>query len=114
MGINEHATLCAIGVPKVPFRILKDGLGNELVGTMLYLDAVEKKDLNLYINCSGGEVVSSLAMTDTMRYIKSDVASVGFGGCIGMAGFLLAMGQKSKRCSLRNTRIVLHHPTGVA
>merc|ERR1712196_536892 len=31
-----------------------------------------------------------------------------------MAAFLLAMGQKSKRCALRNTRIMMHHPDGVA
>merc|ERR1711959_564874 len=62
----------------------------------------------------GGEVVPSLAMLDTMKYVKSDVVTVGLGGCMGMAGFLLAMGQKSKRYSLRNTRIMIHHPAGIA
>merc|ERR1712057_135833 len=80
---------------------------------MVYLDSENKKDLNLYINCPGGEMVSCLAMQDTMSYVKSEVSTIGFGGCIGMAGFLLAMGQKSKRCALRNTRILIHHPAGV-
>lgn len=31
-------------------------LGNQLVATMLYLDSENKKDMQLYINCSGGEV----------------------------------------------------------
>lgn len=31
-------------------------LGNQLVATMLYLDSENQKDLNLYINCSGGNV----------------------------------------------------------
>ena len=31
-------------------------LGNQLVATMLYLDSENKKDINLYINCSGGDV----------------------------------------------------------
>lgn len=29
-----------------------------------------------------------------MRHIKSDVVTVGFGGCMGMSGFLLAVGKK--------------------
>ncbi len=33
-----------------------DELGNQLVATMLYLSSENPKDLNLYINCSGGEV----------------------------------------------------------
>ena len=72
----------------------------QLVATMLYLDSENKKDMNLYINCSGGEVVPSLAIHDTMRHIKSDVGTVGFGGCMGMSGFLLAVGKKVRvrRC----------------
>ncbi len=31
----------------------------QLVATMLYLDSENKKDMNLYINCSGGEVGTS-------------------------------------------------------
>ena len=33
-------------------------------------------------------------MYDTMKYVGSDVSTVGFGGCMGMSGFLLAMGVK--------------------
>jgi ATP-dependent Clp protease protease subunit len=33
-------------------------------------------------------------MFDTMKYIGSDVGTVGFGGCMGMSGFLLAVGKK--------------------
>ena len=27
-----------------------------------------------------------LALHDTMKYLRSDVGTVGFGGCLGMAG----------------------------
>ena len=37
-------------------QAIDDELGNQLVGTMLYLDSENKKDINIYINCSGGEV----------------------------------------------------------
>lgn len=129
-----------IGVPRVPYRTPKEGgwqwvdiwnclyreriiflgkaideeTGNQLVATMLYLDSENKKDLNLYINCSGGDVVPCLALHDTMRHVGSDVVTVGFGGCMGMSGFLLAVGKKGKRYVLPNTRIMLHHPSGSA
>ena len=70
--------------------------------------------LSLYINCTGGDVVPCLALHDTMQYLESDVGTVGFGACMGMSGFLLAAGAKGKRCVLPNTRIMLHHPSGVA
>lgn len=40
------------------------------------------------------QVVPCLALFDTMKYIGSDVGTVGFGGCMGMSGFLLAVGNK--------------------
>lgn len=40
------------------------------------------------------QVVPCLALYDTMRHINSDVATVGFGACFGMSGFLLAVGKK--------------------
>lgn len=43
-------------------------------------------------------MVPSLAIHDTMRHIKSDVGTVGFGGCMGMSGFLLAVGKKVSSC----------------
>ena len=37
-------------------KAVDEELGNQLVATMLYLDSVNKKDMQLYINCSGGDV----------------------------------------------------------
>merc|ERR550514_510745 len=79
---------------------------------MLYLDSINNNDIKIYINCSGGDVTPCLSLLDTIRHVKSEVASVGFGGCMGMAGFLLSMGHKGKRFALLNTRMMLHHPTG--
>lgn len=73
-------------------QAIDDELGNQLVATMLYLDSENKKDISVYINASGGDVVPCLALHDTMKHIGSDVATVGFGGVMGMAGFLLACG----------------------
>lgn len=137
---RQVTRMMPIGVPRVPYRTPKEGswqwvdiwnclyreriiflskpvdeeLGNQLVATMLYLDSENKKDMNIYINCSGGEVVPCLAIHDTMRHIKSDVGTVGFGGCMGMSGFILAVGAKGKRNVLQNTHIMIHHPSGTA
>ena len=40
------------------------------------------------------QVVPCLAMFDTMKHIGSDVATVGFGACMGMSGFLMSVGKK--------------------
>merc|ERR1712217_978359 len=62
----------------------------------------------------GGEGRSCLEMLDAIQYINSDLVTLGFGSCHGMASFILAMGQKNKRFSLRNTSLIINHPTGVA
>jgi ATP-dependent Clp protease protease subunit len=137
---RQVTRMMPIGVPRVPYRTPKEGgwqwvdiwnclyreriiflskpvdeeLGNQLVATMLYLDSENKKDMNIYINCSGGEVVPCLAIHDTMRHVGSKVGTVGFGGCMGMSGFLLAMGAPGKRNVLQNTHIMIHHPSGTA
>ncbi len=50
------------------------------------------------------QVVPALAIHDTMKHIGSDVATVGFGACLGMTGFLMAVG---KKVSPRQLRTVL-------
>lgn len=37
-------------------KAIDEELGNQLVATMLYLDTENKKPIQLYINCSGGDV----------------------------------------------------------
>lgn len=129
-----------IGVPKVPYINKKNGdwywteiwnvlnqeriifltqpineeLGNQLLASMLFINGTGEQDIKLYINFTGGELVPCFSLLDTIRHIKSDVATVGFGGCLGTAGFLLSMGQKSKRYALSNTRIMINHPSGTA
>merc|ERR1711998_236995 len=91
---------------------INEEIGDQLIATILYLD--ESTKLNLYINTEGGEVVPCLALFDTMRYIKASVSTTGFGNCLGMAGVLLALGRRGKRQTLRNSRIMLKHPTSSA
>lgn len=93
---------------------IDDTMGNQLVGTMLYLDSESPKPMSLYINCPGGDVVPTMALKDTIAHMRSDTQTVAFGGALAMGGFLLACGTKGKRYSLPHTRIMLHHPSGAA
>lgn len=93
---------------------IDEELSNTLIGTLLYLDSQDNKDIMLYINSPGGEVVPALSLYDTCQSMKSDVGTLGMGGCVGQAGFLLATGQKGKRYSMPSTQIMLHQPSGAA
>lgn len=93
---------------------IDEEFGNQIVGTMLYLDSENNKDMNVYVNCPGGDVVPSLSIHDTMKHCRSDVGTVGFGGALAMGGFLLSSGAKGKRYCLPHTKIMLHSPSGAA
>ena len=94
---------------------LDDELANQLIATVLYLDSEDNaKDLKLYINTMGGDIVPTLALHDTLKYVTSPVSTVAFGAAFGAAAFLLATGDKGRRAALPNTRIMLHHPSGAA
>ena len=80
---------------------------------LLFLESQSPdKDIMMYINSPGGLVTAGLAMYDTMEFIKCDVATLVIGQACS-AGSLLAMaGAKGKRYALRNSRIMIHQPSG--
>jgi len=88
---------------------IADPMANTVIAQMLFLESEdEKKDIKLYINSPGGSVPATLAIYDTMQYIKPDVSTI----CIGMAAsgaaLLLAAGTKGKRFSLPNSEVLIH------
>jgi ATP-dependent Clp protease protease subunit len=105
-------------------RLLKDRIifigsaidsetANLLIAQLLFLESEDPdKDINFYINSPGGSVSAGLAIYDTMQYIKPDIATVCIGQAASMGAFLLAAGNKGKRFSLPNARIMIHQPMG--
>ena len=86
-----------------------DPVANAIIAQLLFLESEdEKKDIKLYINSPGGSVPATLAIYDTMQYVKPDVSTI----CIGMAAsgaaLLLAAGAKGKRFSLPNSELLIH------
>jgi ATP-dependent Clp protease protease subunit len=75
---------------------------------LLYLDSVDNRDINLYINSPGGSVVDGLSVIDTMNFIKSDVSTTCMGMAASMGSVLLSNGTKGKRFVLPHSRVMIH------
>ena len=83
-----------------------------VVAQLLYLEAQDPvKDIQFYINSPGGSVTAGMAIYDTMRYIKCDVATICVGMAASMGAFLLSAGTKGKRMALPNAEIMIHQPS---
>lgn len=92
---------------------IDDSLANTVIAQLLFLSSEnQEKEIQLYINSPGGEVYSGMAIYDTMQYIKAPVSTICVGLAASMASFLLAGGEKGKRFSLPNSRILIHQPIG--
>ena len=92
-----------------------DEIANLVVAQLLFLEAEDpEKDIYLYINSPGGSVSAGMGMFDTMNQIRPDVCTICIGLAASMGAFLLSAGQKGKRMSLPNSRIMIHQPLGGA
>jgi len=92
---------------------IDDHLSNLIVAQLLFLESEDPdKDIHLYINSPGGVVTAGMAIYDTMQYIKSPVSTICVGQAASMGALLLAGGEKGKRFSLNNSRIMIHQPLG--
>ena len=91
---------------------INDSAASLITAQLLFLEAENpKKDIYLYINSPGGLVTAGLGIYDTMQYVKADVSTLCIGQACSMGSFLLSAGQKGKRFSLPNSRIMVHQPS---
>jgi len=91
---------------------INDSAASLITAQLLFLEAENpKKDIYLYINSPGGLVTAGLGIYDTMQYVKPDVSTLCIGQACSMGSFLLGAGQKGKRFSLPNSRIMVHQPS---
>jgi len=90
---------------------IDDQVANTVVAQLLFLDSVEPgKDVAMYVNSPGG--ASLFAIYDTMRFLRSDVATYCLGQAASAAAVILAAGTHGKRFALPNSRVLLHQPHG--
>ena len=92
---------------------VSDDIANIIIAQLLFLEAEDPdKDITFYVNSPGGVVTAGLAIYDTMRYVKCDIATLCMGQAASMGAVLLAAGTPGKRYSLPNSRILIHQPMG--
>ena len=91
---------------------INDNVASLVTAQMLFLESENpKKEIYLYINSPGGLVTAGLGVYDTIQYIKPPVSTLCIGQAASMGSFLLASGEKGKRFSLPNSRIMVHQPS---
>jgi ATP-dependent Clp protease, protease subunit len=88
-------------------------MATEVIMKLLYLDNSKPgSEISLYINSPGGSVDDTMAIYDTIRFIRSPVATYCIGRAQSGAAVILASGAKSKRFALPHAKIMLHQPWG--
>ncbi|HSH79531.1 MAG TPA: ATP-dependent Clp protease proteolytic subunit [Herpetosiphonaceae bacterium] len=99
--------IVVLGTPVV------DEIANVIVAQLLFLEHEDpERDIWLYINSPGGSITAGLAIYDTMRMVRCDVATVCMGLSASMGTILLAGGTHGKRYSLPHSTIHMH-PAGI-
>jgi len=88
---------------------IDDDTANLTIAQLLFLENQDqKKDIVIYINSPGGSVTATMAIYDTMQFVKSDISTI----CVGMAAsgaaVILAAGKKGKRFALPNSEVMIH------
>ncbi|MBI2000539.1 MAG: ATP-dependent Clp endopeptidase proteolytic subunit ClpP [candidate division NC10 bacterium] len=92
---------------------IDDAGANLIIAQLLFLEAEDPdKDIHLYINSPGGSVTASLAIYDTMQFVKPAIETICMGQAASGAALLLAAGTKGKRMALPHSRIMIHQPYG--
>lgn len=90
---------------------IDDHIASLTIAQLIFLEAEDsEKDISLYINSPGGSVTSGLAIYDTMKFIKPDIATICVGMAASMGAILLAGGTAGKRSSLPHSKIMIHQP----
>jgi ATP-dependent Clp protease protease subunit len=92
---------------------IDDAVANTVVAQLLFLDSVEPgREIAMYVNSPGGSSTALFAIYDTMRFLRSDVATYCLGQAASAAAVILAAGTPGKRFALPNARVLIHQPHG--
>ncbi len=94
--------------------MVDDKSAKHVIDRLMYLDAIETKDIHLYINSPGGYVTSGFAIYDCMKSLKSEVSTICTGFAASMGSILLSAGEKGKRFIQPHARVMIHQPSGGA
>ncbi len=79
-----------------------------LIQQLLYLESRNIKEITIYINSPGGEVISGLSVYDTIMGLKTPVKTVAIGTAASMGSIIFLAGKK--RYMLPHSRVLIHDP----
>lgn len=91
-----------------------DKTAKHVVDRLFYLDAISNEEIKLYINSPGGYVTAGFSIYDTIKSIKSPVATICTGLAASMGSILLSVGAKGRRFIQPHARVMIHQPSGGA
>jgi ATP-dependent Clp protease protease subunit len=89
---------------------INDESASKIIMALLQFDYESGEDISLYINSPGGVVTSTLAIYDTMQFVRSRVKTYCIGQAASGAALLLAAGAKGYRYILPHARTMIHQP----
>lgn len=117
MGLNEMLLdnrIIFLDLPLDPrITVNSSTVCSHIIKSLLYLAQVKRdQDISLYINCPGGDIDDTLAIYDTMSFLKCDVATYCVGAASSGAALILAAGTKGKRYALPHAKVMIHQPWG--
>ena len=87
-------------------------LAERVISQLLVLDSESHEPIRMILTTNGGHIESGFAIYDVMRFIESEVITVGAGWVVSMGVPILFGATKENRLSLPNTRFMLHQPIG--
>lgn len=82
-----------------------------IVAQLLYLDSIDGRDINIYINSGGGDCYSGLELVSVMDFVKSEVSTTVLGLAASMGAVIASSGEKGKRFLLPYSRFMVHQPS---
>ncbi|NND16775.1 MAG: ATP-dependent Clp protease proteolytic subunit [Eudoraea sp.] len=94
--------------------MVDDDSAKHVIDRLLYLDMLNNKEIQFYINSPGGYVTSGFAIYDTIKSIKSPVSTICSGLAASMGSILLSVGKKGRRFIQPHARVMIHQPSGGA
>jgi ATP-dependent Clp protease protease subunit len=90
---------------------INDQVANAIIAQLLFLDREDpERQINVYINSPGGVITSGLAIYDTFKLVRADIATICVGMAASMATILLCAGAVGKRAALPNSTVHMHQP----
>ena len=82
---------------------------NDLIKQLMVLEKLDStKEITLYINSPGGDVISGMAVYDYLRMMDSPIRTVCTGTAASMGAILFLAGDK--REMLPHTKVMIHDP----